>query len=217
MEAVRQGVQQEAADELVGIEGHHLGLAVRSVVLPGEADLAVGERDQPAVGDGDAMGVAAEIGQHLFGARRTVAWRRPPSRGAGVRRDDGEGLRARQGWRACRRTAACRRRRRSPAPARTAGGTAARARAPAGRSRGGKRPSGCRRVRARRRERRNGRADDAAGSGPRCGEPWSCRAWRRDAWDRPRWWRVSRPPRGTGSHRRRPCSGTRSRRPAPAA
>jgi hypothetical protein len=26
------------------------------------------ESDQPAVGDGDAMGVAAEIGQHLFGA-----------------------------------------------------------------------------------------------------------------------------------------------------
>src|SRR5215217_8787298 len=42
-------------------------LAVGSVVLPGEADLAVGERAQSAVGDSDAMGVAAEIGQHLFG------------------------------------------------------------------------------------------------------------------------------------------------------
>jgi hypothetical protein len=38
--------------------------------------------------------------------------------------------------------AACRRRRRSPVPARTVGGIAARARAPAGRSRGDKRPSG---------------------------------------------------------------------------
>jgi hypothetical protein len=45
-----------------------IGLSVCSVVLPGEADLAVGERDQPAVGDGDAMGVTAELGKHLFGA-----------------------------------------------------------------------------------------------------------------------------------------------------
>src|SRR3981189_1867728 len=72
MEAVRQGMQQESADELVGIERHHLGLAVLAVVLPGEADLAVKERDQPTVGDGDAMGIAAEIGQHLFGA---TEWR----------------------------------------------------------------------------------------------------------------------------------------------
>jgi hypothetical protein len=68
MEAVRQSVQQKAADELVGIECHHFGLAVRSIVFPGKADLPIGEREQPAVGDGDAMGVAAEIGQHLFGA-----------------------------------------------------------------------------------------------------------------------------------------------------
>ena len=67
MEAVRQDVQQEAADELVGVERHHLGLAVVAIVLPAEADLAVVEADQPAVGDGDAMGVAAEIGQHLLG------------------------------------------------------------------------------------------------------------------------------------------------------
>src|SRR5262249_27237950 len=43
-------------------------LAVRTVVFPGKADLPIGEREQPAIGDGDAMGVAAEIGQHLFGA-----------------------------------------------------------------------------------------------------------------------------------------------------
>jgi hypothetical protein len=68
MEAVRQSVQQKAADELVGIECHHFGLAVRTEVFPGKADLPIGEREQPAIGDGDAMGVAAEIGQHLFGA-----------------------------------------------------------------------------------------------------------------------------------------------------
>ena len=39
MEAVRQGVQQEAADELVGVKRHDLGLAVMAIVLPAEADL----------------------------------------------------------------------------------------------------------------------------------------------------------------------------------
>src|SRR5438067_13248085 len=58
VEAIRQDVQQKAADELDGIECHHLGLAARSVVFPGEVDLVVGEREQAAVGDGDAMGVA---------------------------------------------------------------------------------------------------------------------------------------------------------------
>src|SRR6267142_1284308 len=68
MEAVWQAVQKKAADELIGAKRHCLGLAVVSIVLPGEADFAVGERDQSAVGDGDATGIAAEIGQHLFGA-----------------------------------------------------------------------------------------------------------------------------------------------------
>jgi hypothetical protein len=70
MEAVRQSVQQKAADELVGIECHHFGPAVRAVVFPGKADVPIGEREQPAIGDGDAMGVTAEIGQHLFGASK---------------------------------------------------------------------------------------------------------------------------------------------------
>ena len=39
MEAVRQGVQQEAADELVGVKGHDLGLAVVAIILPAEGDL----------------------------------------------------------------------------------------------------------------------------------------------------------------------------------
>lgn len=35
-------MQQEAADELVGIERHQLGCAVQAIVFPGETDLAVG-------------------------------------------------------------------------------------------------------------------------------------------------------------------------------
>ena len=52
MEALRQSMQQKASDELVGIECHHFGLAVRSIVFPGKANLPVGEREQPAVSDG---------------------------------------------------------------------------------------------------------------------------------------------------------------------
>lgn len=68
VESVRQGMQEKAADELVGFERHHLVDGAPSVVLPSEADLAVGQRDQATVGNGDTMGVAAQIGQHLFGS-----------------------------------------------------------------------------------------------------------------------------------------------------
>ena len=39
VKAVRQGVQQEAADELVGVERHDLRLAVVAIILPAEGDL----------------------------------------------------------------------------------------------------------------------------------------------------------------------------------
>src|SRR5437667_12774118 len=68
MEAVRQNVEQEAADELVGAKGHHLLLVVVAIILPAEADLALRKTDQAAVGDGDAMGIAAEIIEHLLGS-----------------------------------------------------------------------------------------------------------------------------------------------------
>jgi len=68
MKSVGHGMLQEAADKLVGGEGHHLGFAVLPIVLPGEAHLAVVEPDQAAVGDGNAVGVAAEIAKHLLGS-----------------------------------------------------------------------------------------------------------------------------------------------------
>lgn len=67
VEAGRQDVEQEAAHELAGVEGHDLVASLAAVVLPAEADLAVGHADEPAVGDGDAVGVAPEIRQHLLG------------------------------------------------------------------------------------------------------------------------------------------------------
>ena len=41
---------------------------VVSGIAPAKGDLAIGKRDQAMVGDGHAMGVAAEILQHILGA-----------------------------------------------------------------------------------------------------------------------------------------------------
>ena len=67
-ETLRQHVQQEAADELVGGNGHRALLVSVSVVPPAECDVVAIEGEQSMIGDGDAMGVAAEITQHLLGA-----------------------------------------------------------------------------------------------------------------------------------------------------
>jgi hypothetical protein len=41
----------------------------RSIVLPGEADLAIVAPDQAVVGDGNAVSVATEIAEYLLGSR----------------------------------------------------------------------------------------------------------------------------------------------------
>ena len=64
--AARQQVEQEAAQELFDRQSHEPLLVAVSGVSPAECDVAIGESHQPAVGDGDAMGVGAEIAQHVF-------------------------------------------------------------------------------------------------------------------------------------------------------
>src|SRR6201998_4887050 len=63
VETFWQNVDQEAADELVGGERHPFvaRTAVGAIVLVAEGDAVVVARDQPAVGDGDPMGVARKI------------------------------------------------------------------------------------------------------------------------------------------------------------
>ncbi len=70
MEAAGQDVDEEAADELVDGERHHLGplASVGAVVFPLEGHARVVERDEPAVGDGDAVRVARQIGEYRLGA-----------------------------------------------------------------------------------------------------------------------------------------------------
>ena len=67
-ELVRQDVEKEAANELVDSERHCLGLVAGAVVLPPETDMAVFAGEETTIGDGDAMGIAAEIVEHLLGS-----------------------------------------------------------------------------------------------------------------------------------------------------
>jgi hypothetical protein len=59
-------MEQEAAQELIDIQGHEpLPVAMRGIA-PAEGDVAIGESEQSGVGDGDAMRVGAKITQHMF-------------------------------------------------------------------------------------------------------------------------------------------------------
>src|SRR5262249_33985425 len=67
---------------------------VVSGVAPAKSDLAIGEGDQAMVGDGHAMGVAAQILQHVCGAAEgmfqvddpvlSVEWPQPGGEGFGL-------------------------------------------------------------------------------------------------------------------------------------
>ena len=64
-----------SADELGGSECHDLLTIANlgAIVLPSEGDAGAIAGDQPAVGDGDAVGIARQIGQHgLWPAERTL-------------------------------------------------------------------------------------------------------------------------------------------------
>ncbi|NRP75488.1 hypothetical protein ILFOPFJJ_06411 [Ensifer psoraleae] len=67
VETVGQAVEQEAADELVRCQRHRARGIVVAVVAPAEGHAGGVSADEAAVGDGDAMGIAAEIGEHPFG------------------------------------------------------------------------------------------------------------------------------------------------------
>ena len=69
MEPIGKHVEQEAAHELANGELHDfvLVVAILTVVLPAEADMALVEIEQTGVGDRDTVGVAGEIGEDLLG------------------------------------------------------------------------------------------------------------------------------------------------------
>jgi hypothetical protein len=57
-EAFGQHVQEEAAQELGGIQGHLTLLATAGVILPAEGHAFLFEGQQAMIGNGHAMGVA---------------------------------------------------------------------------------------------------------------------------------------------------------------
>ena len=73
LESVGQNVQQEASDELGGLEAHGLVDVAGFVVLVGEGDRFATHLDEPVVGEGDAVGVPGQVGHvaDVIGLRRS--------------------------------------------------------------------------------------------------------------------------------------------------
>ena len=67
-EALRKDVQQKTGQEFIDGQGQQFLFVAVSGIAPTKGDLAIGKGDQAMVGDGHAMGVAAEILQHIGGA-----------------------------------------------------------------------------------------------------------------------------------------------------
>jgi len=75
VQALWQDVDEEVADELVGGERHLLVsiAALDAVILPLEGNALLVAGDQATVGDGDAVGITRQIGQHrLRSVERTL-------------------------------------------------------------------------------------------------------------------------------------------------
>jgi hypothetical protein len=62
-----QNVKQEATDELNRIKAHDLDAVVVSGVAPFKTNLSVVQVQEPAIGDGDTMGVAGQVLEHMLG------------------------------------------------------------------------------------------------------------------------------------------------------
>ena len=67
-EARGKHVEQEAAQEFLDRQSHQALLVTVRGVSPAKGDLAALEGDQAVIGDGHAVGVAAEITENIFGA-----------------------------------------------------------------------------------------------------------------------------------------------------
>src|SRR6058998_3656684 len=71
--AASAGVSRPTADKkFFDLEVHDLHAIAIGVVAPPKVDAAVGDGEQPVVGERDAVGVVAEVGEHMFrpGERR---------------------------------------------------------------------------------------------------------------------------------------------------
>jgi hypothetical protein len=76
-EALRQGVEEKAADKLQRTEGGLLEDIVLTIFVP-EADHAVFEINEAAVGDSDAVSVTGQILQDMLSVRDGVPYTDDP-------------------------------------------------------------------------------------------------------------------------------------------
>src|SRR5579872_7124469 len=60
-------MQEKTAQELVYTNSHELLLVAVSRITPPKGNLAIGEGNQPMIGDGYAVGVATEVVQDVLG------------------------------------------------------------------------------------------------------------------------------------------------------
>jgi hypothetical protein len=58
-------MQEKATQKFIGMQGQESLLVLMSGVAPAERDLVIHERNEPMIGNGDAMGVSAEIMKYL--------------------------------------------------------------------------------------------------------------------------------------------------------
>jgi hypothetical protein len=74
VEAVWKHMEEKSSDKLVGMKTHDLltVATVATIILPSKGDMVAIGMNDAAVCDGDTMGVAAEIGEHLIW---TAEWR----------------------------------------------------------------------------------------------------------------------------------------------
>jgi hypothetical protein len=70
LKAVRQDMKEKAAEEFACGQGHELLLVVMPIVFPAEGDGVLLQAHQPMIGDGDPVGVAAQIIEDLLGAAK---------------------------------------------------------------------------------------------------------------------------------------------------
>jgi hypothetical protein len=66
LEAIREDVEQEPADELLCAQRHGLDPITVSVILPAKPDLPFIDGEQTIIGDGDPVCVAPKVFQDLL-------------------------------------------------------------------------------------------------------------------------------------------------------
>jgi len=67
-EATREYMQQETTQEFIDVKSEESLFVLVSGVSPAERDLVIQEGNEPPIGNRNAMGVSAEIAQHLIGS-----------------------------------------------------------------------------------------------------------------------------------------------------